>query len=151
MLLCHTRWTERSCCCWQLRVVALHATLTSVAHQELMLCTVFGFCSRKINFIANCFVRHKMPLNGRQVPRSYSPFIVAVAVAALVFMAALLAVAQLDSAAGGQTGRHIKEQFGRHSLQLVRHLYFAIQNYVGIQPSPPAHTPPTTLHFAQSQ
>lgn len=54
-------------------------------------------------------------------------------------MAALLAVAQLERAR--QAGRHIKEQFGRHSLQLVRHLYFAIQNYVGIHPKPPSLSP----------
>lgn len=51
-------------------------------------------------------------------------------------MAALLAVAQLKRARQ-EAGRHIKEQFGRHSLQLVRHLYFAIQNYVGIYPKEP--------------
>lgn len=67
-------------------------------------------------------------------PISHSLFLVAAAV--LVFMAALLAVAQLERAR--QAGRHIKEQFGRHSLQLVRHLYFAIQNYVGIHLKPPS-------------
>lgn len=102
-----------------------------------MLCTVFGFCSPKINFIANCFVRHKMPFNRRQVPILISHFSFPFSFSSFSCFYGSLALALAVVQLGSEAGRHIKEQFGCHSLQLVRHLYFAIQNYVGIHWVPP--------------